>query len=356
MRFIHKGSPYLRVPITLLSAAAGFFLVNVFARPWLPEPPLPHIVREKIARLAEHGDDYDTIFLGSSRIQNHAIPSLFDEITSANGRPTKSFNFGISSLRAPEDEYLLDLILAQPHGHLRWLFVEIDFFQTDIAADREGTLEGLYWHDWRRFSLLCHRLALSRHAGFKKSFRSLSERSRDFQDHAKLFVTRAAHIGQGAQRLHEWLFDETPAPLDSAALGKAGDGWLAAQPSAHNLADIKSGKLAAALKERTVSPPKRDLADDASQEILAAFLERCTAAGVTPIIVIPPRAREFYFYPRADLAERYAAINFCDPRTYPDLYREDLRVDASHLTEDGAKVFTKELAGKFLEIRARGKD
>jgi len=43
----------------------------------LPFPPVPS-VQPKVAWLLEHGDDYDTPFVGSSRTCRQLIPELFE--------------------------------------------------------------------------------------------------------------------------------------------------------------------------------------------------------------------------------------------------------------------------------------
>ena len=45
----------------------------------LPFPEIP-LVRDKIEYLARHGDDYDVLFLGSSRVHCQIMPSIFDRI------------------------------------------------------------------------------------------------------------------------------------------------------------------------------------------------------------------------------------------------------------------------------------
>src|ERR1700743_281266 len=118
-----------------VSAFTGFILAGIFIRRFLPVRELPNAVRKKAAHLSERGNDYDAIFLGSSRIQNHISTKIFDQCMATAGMPTKSFNFGISSMPLPEDAYVLDEILAQPHGKLRWVFVEVDYLDTAVGKD-----------------------------------------------------------------------------------------------------------------------------------------------------------------------------------------------------------------------------
>ena len=48
------------------------------------------IVREKWAWYTAHKDDFDTLFLGTSRTFRGVMPPVFDQLTAAAGLPTKS--------------------------------------------------------------------------------------------------------------------------------------------------------------------------------------------------------------------------------------------------------------------------
>ena len=118
-----------RALLAMSAWVLGFALTTRLAGVCLPPAELPSTVREKLAHLAAHGDDYDVIFVGSSRIQNHIMPALFDRLTAEGGLPVKSFNAGVSSMHTPEDGWYLEQILARKPARLRWVFLEIDFFE-----------------------------------------------------------------------------------------------------------------------------------------------------------------------------------------------------------------------------------
>jgi hypothetical protein len=330
-----------------VAATTGFVIACYCNMRFFPELRPPHVVREKMVHLSKYGDDYDAIFLGSSRIQNHVMPAIFDRVMTERGHPMRSFNFGISSLHAPEDDYVLDLILAEPHARLRWVFVEIDFFRTDLQADQTGTFRGLYWHDLPRFALLCRRLSVATEIGIRRNIRDALGRGEDFLQHGRLFCERSANVGRGSELLERRFFRTPPAPMDWESLGPLRDGWVAATPGAKDIAERVSGHLGSFLKERIVNPPVRDEADSASQSILASLLMKIVKAGAMPVIVIPPRIRQYYFYPSPALARRFPIIDLCDPVKYPVLYREETRVDRSHFNKEGAEIFTRLMAETF---------
>ena len=80
----------------------GALLVTSFVYHALLPPSLPEGVAEKLSFFAEHKDEFDTIFLGSSRFYYAISPKNFDRLTRENGAPTRSFNFGIDGMNPPE--------------------------------------------------------------------------------------------------------------------------------------------------------------------------------------------------------------------------------------------------------------
>ena len=76
--------------VVRLTFVAAAFLLGLCLTCWvirinLPVPKVP-AVQAKLAHLAEHINDYDTLFLGSSRIYHQIIPSRFDELMARRGR------------------------------------------------------------------------------------------------------------------------------------------------------------------------------------------------------------------------------------------------------------------------------
>ena len=335
--------------MTVLACLAGFALTAALARHALPLAELPSTVREKLTHLAAHGDEYDAIFVGSSRMQNHIMPALFDRLAGTRGLPIKSFNAGVAGMHTPEDAWMLEAILARRPARLRWVFLEIDFFPTEMKEDQKGTLRGVYWHDWPRFWQVCRRLTVGKKAGFRDQAADFFERGRDLVDHLSAFGEHSSQFGRGAAFFDGWRHPAEPAPMRWEKLGENGDGWT---PTTHTevrddrtleLLDVSGGK-----GKRTM--PKPEHADRVTQAVLGESIAKIIRAGAIPILVIPPRARSVYFVPSAENARRASVINLCDPVKYPELYELKYRVDTSHLNAAGAEVFTRILADRFGEI------
>ena len=153
----HKHEPDVNKQLSyrFICVAIGFgaLLATSFVYHALLPPSIPEGVAEKLDFFAKHKDEFDTLFLGSSRFYHAVSPEAFDQITRENGVPTRSFNFGIDGMNPPENFYVLEQILKTEPRSLKWIFVEVDNIETKSHLKILGTHRLLYWHDWRRTAL-----------------------------------------------------------------------------------------------------------------------------------------------------------------------------------------------------------
>src|SRR2546421_7774800 len=134
-------------------AALAFILACAGLNAFLPFPEID-VVSHKLRFFRQHRDDFDTVFIGSSRIRHQISPAIFDRTMRQAGLPTHTFNFGINAMGPPEVGYLLERLLGGKPRHLRWVFIELDELETKRVPEVEGTRRSVYWHDWKRTSLL----------------------------------------------------------------------------------------------------------------------------------------------------------------------------------------------------------
>jgi len=127
-----------RGPFLAALFLTALFLTAAGVRRLLPFPPVEGI-EGKLAWLARHDAMYDTLFVGSSRVFWHIIPREFDAAMAEAGQPTRSFNLGYTSVRPPEDSYVLEKALASRAAPLRFVVVEAD----DIALEIRHEIAGI---------------------------------------------------------------------------------------------------------------------------------------------------------------------------------------------------------------------
>jgi hypothetical protein len=111
-------------------AVTAFFVTCVSLHAVLPFPEIDGGVSQKFRFFSAHKDEFDTLFIGSSRVYFQISPAIFDRVTRESGLPTHSFNFGIGGMYLPETAYLLEQILSLRPRNLRWVFIEYDELQT----------------------------------------------------------------------------------------------------------------------------------------------------------------------------------------------------------------------------------
>jgi hypothetical protein len=333
-RFVHR--------FVCVAGALGALLVTAFVFHALLPPSIPEGVAEKLAFFTRHKDEFNTLFLGSSRFYYGVSPQSFDAVTRANGVPTRTFNFGIDGMNPPENFYVLDQILKTEPRSLKWVFVEVDNIQTKSHLKILGTQRLLYWHDWRRTALTL-RKAINprpRTTWFQKLNRLWTAR-RELILHLALFEKQFTNVGRAADFLSSLL--ETSAVESDPKLGPKDDGYrLAGTAMSSERAEQFRRTLA-----KEVSTARPEFIDPYAENAYRDCAARIRNLGADPIFVVPPSI----FQSRILFRESPARLLvFNDSKTYPQLYDTKVRVDEQHLTEEGAVEFTRLLALEFVGL------
>jgi hypothetical protein len=305
-------------------------------------PSLPEGVVEKLSFFAKHKEEFDTLFLGSSRFYYAISPESFDRITRENGVPTRAFNFGIDGMNPPENFYVLDQILKTQPRNLKWIFVEVDNIQTKSHLRILGTHRLLYWHDWPRTALTLQK-TINPHpktTWFQKLNRLWSAR-RELILHFGLFEKQFANVGRAANFLSSLV--ETRKVESDSNLGPNGDGYrLAGGAMSRERAEQYGRALA-----KEVSTARPEFIDPYAESAYRDCAARIRDLGAEPIFVVPPSVFQSPVLFREAPAR---VLSFNDCKTYPQLFDPKVRVDEQHLTNEGAAEFTRLLASEFVEI------
>ena len=322
-----KARPAMLCVSALAAMAASCLLIHATA----PFPDIPQL-RPKFEYFKQHRDEFDAVFVGSSRIYHHISPELFDRTMRDGGHAIRSFNFGVHALSPPESFYIVDKILELKPRKLRWLFLELAPMPTEIEPKRLGTIRAVYWHDWNRTRWVCRKAQAA--AGARDLFAL----------HLGLFLKNYANIGRGSDLMNSIgrIFNKERRPAKS--LGPSLDGYTS-QPAAPWTDDARETYSKQIAWMKSTSLP----ADPATDGALAELAARVRAAGATPLFVIPPTALPLppFFNGRTG-AETVFAFN--NTAAFPGLYQVALRSDVEHLNAAGADAFTRLLARRFSEL------
>ncbi len=349
-----KAASILRGFGYALLFAAAFGGTCWLAARWLPFPDVPNVAKKR-AHLAAHGDEYDALFVGSSRVEMQIIPAAFDQRMAELGSPIRSFNAGISAMTPPEDAFLFDEIARGPHRRLRWVFIELDSLR--LKADRARREGGrlTYWHDAGRMQLLGQAFLVewrrTQAKLAKKSHRNRpwSERLEirlipveDLLEHLSAFFQNQTNLGRGAA-LAANLFEASSASATDSSIAHAGWGRFVGTMPEKDREEYERTYAA-----RLTTPQSPLQPNPAGTEALRRLVQRVRAIGAAPVLLVSPTTRRTQFMPPEDLARSCLILNFSDVRAFPDLFRLEHRLDVEHLNEHGAPFYSRLLAERFF--------
>jgi hypothetical protein len=336
-------------------AALAFVLACAGLNAFLPFPEI-HGVSANLRFFQQHRDEFDTLFIGSSRIHHQISPAIFDRTMREAGQPTHTFNFGTNGMVVPENSYLLERLLSKKPRHLKWVFIELDELQTKRFPQAEATRRSLYWHDGKRTSLVLRAIlnAAPQEGGlalFRKFAvlvapgREKSELRDLFFFHGALFLKNFTNIGRKID-LSRWVSNLRKGEGPSTGLGKDGDGYVPLNKRMSALeAVVYETELKWAMAEakpRFVSP--------FTEHAYRQLAEEVRKVGATPIFIVTPLTMQIKlgFRPESGIASPIMSFN--NAQAYPQLYRNEMRVDGGHLNGVAVQEFTRLVAENFVQL------
>ncbi len=311
--------------------------------------PFPRIntIGTKYRYFAKHRDDYDVLFIGSSRFYHQIIPPQFDAaVSAAGGRKIRSFNISCDALWPPESCYYLEKVLALRPKNLRWVFMELMDINPRIGEPGMTSDRDAYWHDLPRT-----RMAWAALAATPVSTQFTEERKRQLAvEHGWQLAEQWVNFGRGAQLLTLPLASRKSWDDRSGGSDHAGD-WLptagykpegekpiSGEELSHLLTNTKR-LLDTGLDPAPPSPILHEAMRHAGGQILAAKAQ--------PIFAITPTTNSHENI--TSLPEGWPIFAFNDPQTYPQLFEPAAHFDEFHLNHSGAVEFTDLLAQRFSE-------
>lgn len=312
-----------------------FGLIGASLALWsvLPMPDVPE-VRAKLAWLAAHGNEYDTIFIGSSRVRRQISPAIFDARMREQGVPTRSYNLGIDAMTFPELGYVLELFLERKPRRLRFVVADLNALRRKLGPANEAeSLRAVYWHDLRRTAEVCEAIWLDASKG-----EPWSEALPLIQGHLALMLRHYSNLGRGTEFL-PWATRPDGRQIKRE---KKSRGFYPVDAVIPQL-DRAAYEDQMALKRTSGDRPMT--LDPVLERSLQQFTARVESVG----------ARAFFFVgatmstrrlpqPQAINGLRPVTFIFDDPSRFPELFNAEHRYDLQHLNRRGAEIFTAMLA------------
>lgn len=332
----------------------GFLLSSELVRAALPGQGTP-LTETKLAHFAEHADDYDTLFFGSSRAYRGIAPEVFDATLAGEGIECRTFSFGAPGARAT-DIYntLCKLQRLQPTG-LRFVFIDPE--RLEFLAGHDDMLQSsvVDWHD-AESSWLAVKYVL---AAGQPPARVL----REIGDHLEAFLYRAACIGAAHDQVLAALGRGADSSLLVEGLGPRRDGW---RPLNLDEAEARAGNHERFLKNFASYEQRRArLAADRVDEtpvapealvFLTRLVDKVEELGAQPIFYVQPGMKRQHDLIKAAREGAVEHLLRCDLQAErPQLFDPEQRWDAFHLNERGARLQTEMLARDFAAMYKTGR-
>jgi len=346
------------------------------------------VIGGKLEYWNEHAREYDTVFLGSSHVFRAFVPEVFDATTRDLGLETRSFNFGVQAVQLLEQRYLMQRILAA-HPGVKRLFFEYQWLAPQIDPDNAFNARTVYWHDAETTRLAVERARhwghelgdgfhfvegeSERHSAFTLLDRTLEPSTRAAEQHAQHWLTELLMIGRGKDVVRGLLGRSS----GQTARYRAADGYLSleederllsAQGNPRNSYGARRERFLAELDDYRREVDRLDAEQEAfgdaswvnaeltrvdDFELVAAIAAEARARGVEFVLVVLPSQSCNRPVEERLIEELGTVLRYNLPDEYPALYDPANRYDSGHLSESGARVFSRILARDLVGLESR---
>jgi hypothetical protein len=387
-----RGSPSTRAAcVAVVLCALAFLGASALLDRLLPRPGGSALstkldvlgerfAAQALARTGTRSDAYDLLFVGSSAVFRHVDPALFDELTAAGGRPTRSYNLGVAAMEGLETLYALKRVLELDRGTLRWIVLDARTQGHALSGDNHLTARVAAWHDlpttwlaaslvvqspqpvaWKVDQLRRHLVAALYRLGNVGRLRDVLEPLLTGNPESRADATRERAANQAMERGRaldgfsplDWAIGRAT-PSQRRDLYERRQAWV--QESAE-LLDALTGQRAHTRPLLTMDGSIREDQEltAAEQTLLRQLVATVEERGIRVVFLNCPDVRQLGYLERAGLALGIVPglLDTDDPERYPALFRTKFRFDRDHLNEQGAAIYTRVLAGLFLRyIRA----
>ena len=311
--------------------------------------------KPKFAHLAEHLGDYDTLFVGSSRMQRGIVPDVFDRQMQERGAPSRSFNLALAGSRPHDFEPMVAWLVEHRSPQLRRIVIELHAYEQGSRDGNWLTDYEVEMHPAASFFGRLHSILIDRHGWATKA-----TTCGYLLAHT---ATNVLRIGQGvriAQRATErWLGHgpRPPAPVP----GRGFDPLTPETAPAERVQQHREWRAApqrveAMLAQKRAPGLPTYLEQGRGSFNQAAFRRQhasLRAAGIEPIYVVMPVYSSSFFGREVlpQLATEAVILVLDDPTTTPEIFQSEYWFDSDHLLPNGAEVFSRLLAERIAARR-----
>ncbi len=333
-----------QVAVPVILTLVVFFLTGLLLNYLDRLRPFPFIpvLSEKLEHFRAHGEQYDTVFIGTSRLFRHVIPEAFDAEMARLGCASHSFNYGVAGMDPPEFAAIIREV-GQHGPNVRRIVWESGLAR---QLDREH-----WWTDKTRWS--------NRLATLPVSWRNIAAHTQGLERLSYLAYTQSVLFHElGMGMLARRVFPEVSAWNPGRLLGNMENGgWLALEVEPG--LDHPRHRDFMTQKEQAEFIRRRDAFDGKSDQEMryyAPYLDHLTAEiSALPgehILIHGPTLKGDSalrnWLTKADMNLLYLRYT---PDTTPNLFDPADWFDDGHLLQDSARRFSRQLAQDICRNR-----
>lgn len=337
---------------------AGFFTTAALLRPFVPWPE-ERAMRAKYEHFAAHKQEFDAVYIGSSRMLRAIDPRIVDAEVTARGQPFRSFNFGLDGMMALESDFVMQKLLELEPEHLRLVLFEANTWYGGF--DNPGTdphsQRSVFWHTPGQTARALETLWLSDHP--------LWERMVLAGTHIEVAAWNVANYGQGTRILGHVRGTDRDAigaeiPVEEIAEARGYQPMEGLTDKFHTEGRQVFLDALKNYKEVIATIPE----GNARQGTLATYnfgalhaqYRAVESHGAELVYVVMP-GRSGTPDPVALHAQGHVPrlMHFNQPDRYPSIFEIDRRFDLGHLSRKGAEDFSRLLADSIVDELQRPK-
>ena len=306
----------------------------------------------------EHATEHTMLFVGSSVIYRHLVPTIFNNNAPAS-LPTNAFNLGVSAASPPEQYYLLDVILNDPELDLSNIKVIIvDLEETTLVRGQNASTSRVKY--FMNPNMLQRTLALlperaDQDAGPEEEW-----------SYIKATAGWALNLGMTEDMLAYKAAQALPDSLkEYPELGNKLDGFrpldrdfrFRTRSEEFHGSDVEEyhRRIANAttryLDQWEKAPDEEAMALKAQHTAEALYyIEAFKARGIHLIWLVPPRYPLPKIYPLAYSLPREHWLAVVDPREHEKLFDSAFAFDRGHYNLKGAQWYSRQVVKELKPL------
>lgn len=313
------------------------------------------VVGNKQQSLLENLGNYNTVFVGTSRINHGLDPIVFDEtIRKEFDQDIRSFNFGIAGASLGEVSYIVDYLLENGPEEMQYILVELCSVEASLSdkfcVENLKSSRNKYWLDQKRLELSLGNLS-SQQSAQKRRLDNRTLKKNYYTNYLEnifqvgmledylsfAFRNKKRGLGRNQNGFNS---------LDNNQFATALDGRRA---FLNNGLEIEVKKARAS--KTHFGKPKDGIAFNKHYHKHLQSLEKQAAAkNIRLIYIVPPLLPISSYEELAVLHYNLPTrmkINVANSQKYPEFYSREYVWDGNHLNEEGATLLSKEIARIF---------